>query len=101
MHYFALFCGSWHSSVVPVIAMRLLSFALTCDHVVTAHGIVTVANAGARSAFGPLHNSGDGNLHEARDLGKVFISRYFAFPVVFVLFPLCFCFHSIVTIRGT
>lgn len=101
MHCFALFCGSWHGSVVPVITIRLRNFALTCDHTVTGHGIVTVANAGARSAFASLHNSDDGNLHETRDLGKIFISRYFAFPVVFVLFPLCYCFRSIVTIRGT
>lgn len=41
---------------------------MTGDHVVTRHGFVTLANAGCRA--GQLGNSDNGNLHEARDLGK-------------------------------
>lgn len=89
--------GSWQGSVVPVVAMRLCSFALTCDHVVTAHGIVTVANAGARSASGPLHNSDDGSgpARSKRSWENLYLQVFcFSGGVCLISFMPLFKFHS-------
>lgn len=85
-----LFCSSWDYSVVSVVAMGRCSFAVTGDH-----GFVTLANAGDRRSAGQLGNSDDGNLHEARDLGKFYLQVcFFSSGLCLISFMSPFPFHS-------